>query len=139
MKNLKLTIRIKKPVKEVFAFIINPKNTPNWLDSIVTEETNEWPVKVGTKYKNKSKNGSWLSYTITDYIENERFVFTKEDNNYHVRYLFSPIDENTTEIEYYEWVNVGDLEEPFTQEILQKLKSVLENSMGGLVDQKQEV
>jgi hypothetical protein len=53
-------------------------------------------------------------------------MFTKNDNNYHVKYTFTPIDESTTELEYYEWVDSGELEEPFTQDILNKLKVVME-------------
>jgi len=50
------------------------------------------------------------------------------DNNYHVKYTLTPIDKNSCGLEYLEWVETGDLAEPFTQEILEKLKTVIEKS-----------
>lgn len=127
MKSKRLTIQIRKSVKAVVSFVLNPKNTPLWIDSISKEETNELPVKVGTIYRNLNKDGIWNEYTLTDLNEN-RFTMVQKDGNYHVQYTFSQKDKGFTKFEYYEWVNKGDLFKPFTIDILQKLKKVVEHS-----------
>lgn len=84
MKDNKLIIKINQPAREVFDFVTNPKNTPLWIRSIVEEKTSEWPVKLGTVYKNKNRKGQWSEYAMTDFKENETFTMSLKDENYHV-------------------------------------------------------
>lgn len=127
MKQNRITIKINKTPKEIFDFYINPINTPLWLDSIVHEKTNEWPIKIGTIYWNQNEQGLWMEYIVTDLKENEIYELVSKDGNYHVRYTHKLINNNSSELEYFEWVDKGELEEPFTLDILKKLKTVLEN------------
>jgi hypothetical protein len=126
MKQNKLTIQIKKPIKEVFKFCITPPNSIFWIPSIVSEETSEYPVKVGTIYKLIDKDGSVSEVTVTDLKEDLFVEWVSKDRNYHCRYSFSKIDENTTELEYFEWVDRGSIESSFKIKTLNKLKAVLE-------------
>ena len=54
MKEMKLTVQINRPIAEVFAFAVDPQNTPKWVESIVVEKTNEWPVIVGSIYRSQN-------------------------------------------------------------------------------------
>lgn len=128
MKDVRLAIVIDRPAHRVFDFALNPENTPKWIDGIVKEQTNESPTKLGTIYKNQDLNGNWNEYEITSYEPGSMFVMSKKDGNYHVKYTLKPLGDNQCELEYYEWVDSGDLDEPFTQEILQKFKDVIENN-----------
>lgn len=125
MKSNKLTIKINKPNSEIFAFYINPKNTPLWIDSIKAEVTNEWPVKLGTIYKSQNEAGEWSEYIVTAFEVNKLFELTSKDGNYHVKYTHRVVDENTSEIEYLEWVDKGELKIPFTLKDLEKMKSLI--------------
>ncbi len=127
MKENKLTIKINKSVQEVFEFTITPPNTTRWIDSVVKEKTSEWPVKVGTIYTLQNKKGDPSEVIVSAIKENEMVEWISKDQNYHCRYIFKSKGDNITEFEYYEWVDKGDMEEPFTQETLEKLKKVIES------------
>lgn len=126
MKDNKLSVRINKPVHEVYLFTIPPPNSTRWIDGVISEETNEWPVRKGTVYTLQTKEGDFSEITIIDLKSDEFVEWISKDRNYNCRYSFKPISETMTELEYYEWVNTGKLVAPFTLKTLQTLKSVLE-------------
>jgi uncharacterized protein YndB with AHSA1/START domain len=126
MKSQKLTVQISKPVAEVFEFVTNPANTPKWIDFISKEETNEWPVKLETIYTNRDKAGELRDLEITEFEQDKMFVLTSRETGYNVRYTLKQANNNITKLEYYEWMDNGELKDPFTIEPLKKLKSVLE-------------
>ena len=127
MKTNQLTIHINKPVNQVFAFTITPPNSTKWIPNIIKEETDQWPIRVGTVYKLQDKSGSYSQVTVVSIEENQHIEWISADHIYHCRYTYQPINENATELEYSEWVNQGKIESPFTTEVLVKLKSVIEN------------
>lgn len=128
MKDNRLTVDINRTVSDVFNFTIDPKNTPKWIEASEKEETSEWPVKVGTVYTNTGKSGQAFEFKMTDIVPNKSFELIGSDNNYHCRYTFRDLGDNKTEFEYYEWMEDGELEAPFTQDVLGKLKSVMEST-----------
>lgn len=123
MKVNKLTIQIHKPPPEVFAFCITPPKAKLWVPNIVDESTNEWPAKRGTVYTEYKSDNTSFKIIVTDYKENEYIEWETEDGTYQVQYAFTAIDENTTQLTY---VETGNVEKPFTQRVLEKMKHVLE-------------
>jgi hypothetical protein len=126
MKENRISVEIDRPIRDVFRFTTNPSNTPKWIDGIQKEETSEWPVKVSSIYRNVDAKGKWTVYVLTKLENNQMFEMLSEDKNYHVRYTYTPISETKSQLEYYEWVDKGDLKNPFTQEVLNNLKRVME-------------
>lgn len=126
MKDLKLTVRISKPIEEVFEFTTNPKNTPKWIDSVVGERAEKFPPEIGTKYHNWDASEKVNDYVVTRYEPPTVFQLDATHLDYKVRYTYTPISEKETELEYYEWSESDQLHAPFMQEILDKLKEVME-------------
>lgn len=126
MKENKITIQINKPVSEVFDFTTNPPMTPQWMDSIVKEITDSHPIKLGTIYKNVGKDGVWSEYSVEQYQPGKVFELKQIGSDYGVRYLYKEITDNITELEYYEWVEQGELNHPLKQATLEKLKAIME-------------
>ncbi|HEX7041797.1 MAG TPA: DUF3284 domain-containing protein [Patescibacteria group bacterium] len=125
MNDNRLKIIINKPLAEVFEFCVTPPHAKLWVPNIINETTNQWPAKIGTVYTEYKNDNTSFNIIVTDYKENEYIEWKTEDGKYHVRYTFTPVNQNATQLEY---VENGEVTEPFTQEILEKLKQVIENA-----------
>ena len=128
MRENKITVIINKTVEDVFEFTTNPKNTHLWIPSIQEEIAEEYPPKISTQYKNRGQKSDWDYYKVLEFELNKIFTLSDLNNNYHVRYTYKKLGNKQTKIEYYEWMKNGELKNPFTKDILQNLKSVLEKS-----------
>ena|SRR5579872_6811458 len=128
MRDNKLSIVINRPVKEVYSYTLNPENTHLWIDFIDEEVSSSWPPKVGTTYRNRaSGNERWRHFKIIELKNNKTFTLEDPKGNFHVRYSFKQLNDNSTEFEYHEWTTYADLESLFPMRHLDKLKSILEN------------
>lgn len=78
------------------------------------------------KYRNKNTKEEWSNYRVIQLEENRLFELVSDDGNYHARYSFFPMSNGSFEMEYLEWVEDRDLENPAT-DVLEKLKNCLEN------------
>jgi hypothetical protein len=121
----RLRVNIRRAPRTVFEFVIDPTNTPLWVDAIKTEEASEHPPKLGTIYKNQDQDGNWSEYELTEFVPNDTFTLSKASNGYHVRYTVTK-EGRSTELEYFEWMDEGNLAQPFTGAELEKLKAAVE-------------
>ena len=123
MHQNKISIIINKPIEEVFAFTTNPQNTHLWYSSIKEEISSEYPPKINTEYKNRGGGKSeWSCYKVSEFKNNEKFALVDSEGNYNVKYTYKKLNDNQTKMEYFEWVEKGELESPFTEKELAKLK-----------------
>ena len=127
MQENKITIIIDKPIEIVFKFTTNPKNTHLWIPLIEEEIADEYPPKINTQYKNRGKESDWDFYKVLEFQENKIFVLTDLNENYSVKYTYRKLDNKQTEMEYFEWMKNGELNNPFTKDIFLKLKSIMES------------
>jgi len=124
MKQNLLKIIIDRPVEKVFVYTTNPKNTHLWIPSISEEVADEYPPKIGTQYKNRGTD--WDYYRVLEFVTNKIFVLTDLESDYLVRYTYKKLSDNQTEMTYFEEMKTGELANPFKEEFLMKLKTIME-------------
>lgn len=125
MKEQKISIIINKPIAIVFAFTIDPKNTSQWIESVVIEETNQWPPKLGTIYRNKGKDGVWRELELTEFEKDKTLVFS-DKTGFHIRYTFIALADNITELAFQIWMDEGELKNFFSEKEPERLKKLIE-------------
>lgn len=126
-KNI-LTINIKKPIEVVFIFSITPENTHKWFDAITKEKIDTASVSTGTIYSSTSDGVNWSSFECVEFVENKLFVLRSINGDYCVRYDYEDLSRNETIMTYTEWMtnSISELENPFEQRYLDKLKQIIE-------------
>ena len=126
-KENKISVVINKPISEVFEFTINPENTPKWIEHIKDEQVNERPIKIGTIYKNTNNGKNWDTYRVVEFNKNKLFTLKKQKSSYQVSYIYESLGASKTKLTYFEQDEKG-LKDPFSVRVLEKLKSVIEES-----------
>ncbi len=66
-----------------------------------------------------------------EYDPPRSFTLTAADGRYHVRYSFNEEHAGVTRLQYHEWVDTGELENPFRLEPLVKLRALVEGLTNG--------
>jgi hypothetical protein len=127
MKENTISIKINRPVQDVFEYTINPNNTSKWIEHLIFEESSTYPPVLGTTYRNHCSDGVWDEYEVTDITADQVFELSSKDGVYHVRYTYKAIDNEKSELEYFEWVDEDELDNPFGLNELNKLKELMES------------
>lgn len=65
-------------------------------------------------------------YEVTQFENNKVFELKSVPPFYTVKYTYTVISDMETELEYFEWVESGELSSPFPMSAMEKLKEVLE-------------
>ncbi len=122
MKTNEIKVNIDIPVEAVFEFTLEPANTSRWIDAIEEETVNTKQIGLGTIYSN-----SYGNLEVTDYELNRFLELTNQKTGYQCSYSFRKIDNDTTEIIYFEQMLDGSkLTEPMKIESFKKLQEILE-------------
>lgn len=122
MKTNEIRIEVKVPRAKAFEFTLEPLNKKLWLPSLKNETVSDDQIKLGASYINNQG-----TFEITDYEKDVFIELTNNKNSFQCSYSFHKIDEQNTEIVYFEAMFDGsDLKEPMDRRHFEKLKTLLE-------------
>ena len=137
-----VTLHLKRPVEQVFAFLADYQNLRTWQSNLIeNEQLTEGPLRVGTRFREVRRTGpgqSEIHGEITDFEPNKRFS-TKTSTKPQVTVSYSLEGENGGTRLNYKFVMLTSgmmrLLEPLiagsikkdTNLDFQKLKNILES------------
>jgi len=137
-----VTLHLKRPVEQVFAFLADYQNLRTWQSNLIeNEQLTEGPFRVGTRFREVRRTGpgqSEIHGEITDFEPNKRFS-TKTSTKPQVTVSYSLEGENGGTRLNYKFVMLTSgmmrLLEPLiagsikkdTNLDFQKLKNILES------------
>lgn len=122
MKINEIRITIKAPPEIVFEYTIEPKNTKHWVEDSIEMTTDTDQINIGTQYSNE-----FVVREVIDYERNKFIELSDVDGTYSCSYSFRKIDDDSTELVFFESNADGsELEYPIEIECFEKLKELLE-------------
>jgi uncharacterized protein YndB with AHSA1/START domain len=102
MIKTKLSIIIRRPVADVFAYVTTIENFPRWSNGLIKEshQTSPGPVGAGTIFtQQKSCLGRWFKteFEVVAYKPDQEFCVTSRMGSLPFQgcYTFEPVDEGT--------------------------------------------
>ncbi len=78
MVRVDISTEVKRPVAEVFAYVSDPANLPEWNSLVQEASASETPIRVGTKIMSRVKFlGRRIEQTaeVTEFAHDKKFVF----------------------------------------------------------------
>lgn len=122
MKVNEIRTIINIPQDELFEYTIEPSNTKHWVEGSIEMKTDTDQIGLGTKYSNEH-----ITREVIDYERDKFLELADMDRNYSCSYTFRKIDDDSTELIFFESHNDGsELTYPIEADCFEKLKEILE-------------
>ena len=137
-----VTIHLKRPVEQVFAFLADYQNLRTWQSNLIeNEQLTEGPLRAGTRFREVRRTGpgqSEIQGEITDFEPNKRFstktitepqvtvtyFLEREDHGTRLRYKFIMLTSGMMRL--LEPLIAGQIKKGTDQDF-QKLKQILDS------------
>lgn len=122
MKLNEIRVIINSPQEKVFEYTIEPKNTKHWVEDSIEMKTDTEQINLGTKYSNE-----FITREVVDYDRDKFIELSDIDGIYTCSYSFRKLDDDSTELIFFESNDDGsELEYPLEKESFKKLRKILE-------------